>query len=114
MLSHYYVFAVIVACLIYFPTAFNGVLKRLLRYIFPRIVSVVYKASSCPPGLFPLKMTLKALSHMRPKQQHARHLEQKNKLLILQKNLLSAKLPEVAMATGIVSKNKFASLIIHL
>ena len=45
---------VIVACLIYFPTAFNGVLKRLLRYIFPRIVSVVYKASSCLPGLFPL------------------------------------------------------------
>jgi len=54
MFSHYYVSAVIVACLIYFPTAFNGVLKRLLRYIFPRIVSVVYKASSCPPGLFPL------------------------------------------------------------
>ena len=32
MLSHYYVSAVIVACLIYFPTAFNGLLKRAREF----------------------------------------------------------------------------------
>ena len=57
MLSHYCVSEVIVACLKDFPTAFNGVLKSLLRYISPRIVSVVHCIlkvdSRCPPGLFP-------------------------------------------------------------
>ena len=97
MISHYYVSAVIVTCLIDFPTAFDSILKSLLRYIFPKIA-----------------MTLRDPFHMRPKQLHALHLERKRKLLIFRKNLLLAKLPEVAMATGIVSKPKFVSLIIRL